>query len=127
DHARRIRSGAGGDGAGGPRAGRLGPAADGTAVGLGHDAGGESVGGEAIAGGGGVADEGEDDPEISGLEIHRQGVDGARARSAEIPARRRSQEGIQAEVRRFPGQEEDPGRAEEAAERVDVLYVATDP
>src|SRR5947208_1422203 len=102
-----------GGGARGPRAGRLGPAADGTAVGLGHDACGESVGGEAIAGGGGVADEGEDDPEISGLEIHRQGVDGARARSAEIPARRRSQEGIQAKVRRFPGQEKDPGRAEE--------------
>src|SRR2546427_150299 len=69
--------------------------------------------GEAIAGRSGIAHEGEDDPEVSGLELHRQSVDGPCARSAEVPARRRSQEGVQAEVRRLAREEEGPRRAEE--------------
>src|SRR6185369_936475 len=92
----------------------MGPAACGTAVGLARDAREESVGGgETVVGRRGVTDQGQDDPEISGLEVHRQGLDGPRPGLAEVTARRRPEEELQAEVRRLAGQEEDPRRPEE--------------
>src|SRR5439155_21390322 len=69
--------------------------------------------GQAVAGGCGVAHEGEDDPEVPGLELRREGVDGPRPRSAEVAARRGPEEGVQAEVRRLAQQEEGARRAEE--------------
>ena len=82
-------------------------------MGLGRDAHEESVGGEAGAGDRGVAHEGEDDPEVSGLEVCRQSLHGPRARSAEVAARRRPEEELQAEVCRVAHQEEGPRRPEE--------------
>src|SRR5688572_9658238 len=60
-----------------------------------------------------VSHEGEDDPEIPGRKVHRQGFDGTRPRSAEVSARRRPQEELQAEVRGVADQEEGARRAEE--------------
>src|SRR4030095_4987751 len=97
-----------------PRAGRMGPAACGTAVGLARHAREEGVGGgEAGAGGRGVTHEGEDDPEVPGLEVHRQSLHGPRAGSAEVTAGRRPEEELQAEVRGVANQEEGTRRAEE--------------
>jgi len=75
----------------------------------------ESVGGgETIVGRRGVTHEGQDDPEISGLEVtssrpsmgHVSGL-------AEVSARRRPEEELQAEVCRLADQEEDPRRPQE--------------
>src|SRR5688500_6104850 len=65
---------------------------------------GERRRGEAFAGGGRVADQGEDDPEVSGRQIHREGVHGARAGPAEVAARRGSEEELQAQVRDLAGE-----------------------
>src|SRR5262249_56769487 len=98
-----------------PRAGRLGPAACGTAVGLARDAREESVGGgETVTGCRGITHEGQDDPEVSGLEVHRQSLDGPRAGPTEVAARRRPQEELQAEVRRLAREEEDARRSQES-------------
>ena len=77
---------------------------------------GEEVGGE-VAGDRGVAHEGQDDPEVSGLEVHRQGLDGPRARSAQVQARRGREEELQAGVPRAARQEEGARRAQEVGRR----------
>src|SRR5262245_1934005 len=71
-----------------------------------------SDGGQAFAGRGRVTDEGEDHPEVPRFEIHREGFDGARPRSAEVEARSRREAPVQARLQGAAGEEEGPGRAQ---------------
>ena len=66
-----------------------------------------------VAGGGGVADQGQDDPEVPGFELHRQGVDGTRPRPAQEQAGGGREEGLQARLPRAAGEEEGARRAQE--------------
>ena len=70
-----------------------------------------------VLGGGGVTHEGQDDPEVSGLEVHRQGLDGPRARSARSPSSAWTRRRDSSRSTRAPGQEEGARRAEEGGAR----------
>src|SRR5215468_4987103 len=70
-------------------------------------------GGEEVSGDRGVTHEGQDDPEVSGLEVRRQGLHGARARSAKVEARGGREEELQARLQSPAREEEGPRRAQE--------------
>ena len=73
---------------------------------------------EKIPGHRGVAHQGQDDPEVPGLAIHRQGVHGARARPAQEQAGVDEKKSFRPDYRVLPSQEEGPRRAEEGGGEV---------
>jgi DNA topoisomerase IA len=98
-------------------------------VGLARDAREENVGGgKTVVGRRGVTHEGQDDPEVSVPRSTSSRLRWATCGLAEVSARRRPQEELQAEStssRRPRRRSSDD--LKKAAEKVDALYVATDP